>query len=64
MPSASVARGSCHLSCTPLALWVAVRSRFTLRCSSSIVFCPNHWNGVCALGTNPPTLTVTLARFV
>ena len=30
-----------------------------LRCSSSPVFCPNHWNGVNGLGTNPPTDTVT-----
>ena len=33
-----------------------------MRCSSAPVFCPNHWNGVCGLGTNPPTLAVTDAR--
>ena len=27
----------------------------TLRCSSSTPFWPNHWNGVCAFGTKPPT---------
>ena len=30
-----------------------------MRRSSTSVFMPNHWNGVNALGTNPPTLTVT-----
>ena len=64
MPSASVALGSCHFSCTPLALWVASRSSVILRRSSSTVFWPNHWNGVCGLGTNPPTLAVMLARLV
>ena len=62
MPSASVARGSCHFSCTPRALAVASRSSPTLRRSSATVFWPNHWNGVWALGTKPPTLTVTDAR--
>ena len=33
-----------------------------MRRSSTSVFCPNHWNGVCGLGTNPPTDTVTEAR--
>jgi hypothetical protein len=64
MPSARVARASCHLSCTPFALVVASRRIPILRRSSSTVFWPNHWNGVCALGTNPPTLAVMLARFV
>ena len=30
-----------------------------MRRSSSSVFMPNHWNGVNAFGTKPPTLTVT-----
>ena len=30
-----------------------------MRFSSVTVFCPNHWNGVNGLGTNPPTDTVT-----
>ena len=30
-----------------------------MRRSSTSVFIPNHWNGVKAFGTNPPTLTVT-----
>ena len=38
----------------------ASRSRWTLRVSSSMVFWPNHWNGVCTLGTNPPTEAVTV----
>ena len=37
-----------------------VLQQMTLRRSSSMVFCPNHWNGVCALGTNPPTEAVTV----
>jgi hypothetical protein len=32
-----------------------------LRPSSSTVFCPNHWNGVNGLGTNPPTDAFTEA---
>ena len=39
----------------PGPLRVASLRRLTLRRSSSSVFCPNHWNGVCGLGTNPPT---------
>ena len=35
-----------------------------MRRSSGTVFWPNHWNGVWGLGTKPPTLAVTLARFV
>ena len=62
--SATVAAGSCHLRLTPPALRVALRTRSTLRCSSASVFCPNHWNGVCGLGTKPPRLTVTDARRV
>ena len=34
--------------------------RWTLRVSSSMVFWPNHWNGVCTLGTKPPTEAVTV----
>ncbi len=59
MPSAVVAAGSCHLRLTLRARCVALRSRSTLRCSSAPVSCPNHWNGVCGLGTKPPTLAVT-----
>src|SRR3712207_8507472 len=51
----SVALGSCHLNCTPLARRRSSRSRRILRRSSSTVFWPNHWNGVNGLGTNPPT---------
>ncbi len=40
------------------------RSIPTLRCSSWALFCPNHWNGVCAFGTKPPTDAVALAFFV
>ena len=63
MPSAIDARGSCHLRLTPLGL-VALPARSSrsspiLRRSSTSVFWPNHWNGVCGLGTNPPTDTVT-----
>jgi hypothetical protein len=47
-----------------LGLAGGVRSRLILRRSSATVFCPNHWNGVNGLGTNPPTLTVTDARLV
>ena len=64
MPSASDARGSCHFSCTPRTLAVASRSSPTLRRSSASVFWPNHWNGVCGFGTNPPTLAVMEAREV
>jgi hypothetical protein len=60
----TLALGSCHFSWTPLALRAASFSRWTLRVSSSRVFIPNHWNGVNALGTNPPTLTVTDAPLV
>ena len=56
-----VALGSCHLRLTPLALRRSSRSRLTLRCSSTVVFWPNHWNGVNGLGTNPPTDRVTEA---
>ena len=63
-PSTSEAAGSCHLSCTPRALWVASRSNWIFRRISAMVFWPNHWNGVCAFGTNPPTDTVTEARLV
>ena len=35
-----------------------------MRDSSSTEFWPNHWNGVCGFGTNPPTDTVQLAPFV
>ena len=35
-----------------------------MRRSSSTPFWPNHWNGVCGFGTNPPTDTVQLACFV
>ena len=35
-----------------------------MRRSSATVFWPNHWNGVCGLGTKPPTDTVTDARLV
>jgi hypothetical protein len=47
------------LELTPCSRRVASRSRLILRCSSSLVFCPNHWNGVNGLGTKPPTDTVT-----
>ena len=59
MPSAVVAAGSCHLTLTPPIRRVALRTRLILRWSSSSVFWPNHWNGVCGLGTKPPRLTVT-----
>ena len=36
----------------------------TFRRVSSTPFCPNHWNGVWAFGTKPPTDTVQLACFV
>ena len=59
-PSMRLALGSCHLRLHALrAPFAASRSRPTLRRSSSSVFMPNHWNGVNAFGTNPPTLTVT-----
>ena len=55
-PSAMVALGSCHLSLHARGRGGASsRSRLTLRCSSSRVFWPNHWNGVNGLGTKPPT---------
>ena len=63
IPSANVAAGSCHLSCTPVRR-VASRSSPTLRRSSSTLFWPNHWNGVCGFGTKPPTDAVQLAPFV
>ena len=56
-PRPATPAGSCHFSCTPRALAVASRSRPILRRSSATVFWPNHWNGVCGLGTKPPTLT-------
>ena len=40
------------------------RSSPTLRRSSRTPFWPNHWNGVCAFGTNPPTDAVQLAFLV
>ena len=63
MPSTKLASGSCQRSCAPDRRSES-RSRPTLRCSSGTPFWPNHWNGVCALGTNPPTETVQLAREV
>ncbi len=60
MPSAVVAAGSCHRSDSPLILRAASFSRFTLRRSSASVSWPNHWNGVWAFGTKPPTEAVTV----
>ncbi len=60
MPSAAVALGSCHRMVRPRTGRAASLSRWTLRVSSSMVFCPNHWNGVWTLGTNPPTEAVTV----
>ena len=34
-------------------------SSFCLRSSSSVVFCPNHWNGVKGVGTKAAALSVT-----
>ena len=63
MPSAKVAFGSCHRTVAAV-LRRSSRSMLILRWSSSVPFWPNHWNGVCAFGTNPPTDTVQLACFV
>jgi hypothetical protein len=63
MPSANVASGSCQRSWAP-DLRNPSRSNPTLRCSSSTPFWPNHWNGVCGLGTNPPADTVAVAPLV
>ena len=64
MPSANVARGSCHFTCARVPFSrVAQQTRSCVR-SSSTPFWPNHWNGVCGLGTKPPTDTVQLACFV
>ena len=63
MPSANVAAGSCQRICAP-DRFTSSRSSPILRCSSSTQFCPNHWNGVCGFGTNPPTDAVQLAFFV
>ena len=60
MPSTAVALGSCHRMVRPRTGRAASRSRWTLRVSSSMVFWPNHWNGVWTLGTNPPTEAVTV----
>ncbi len=60
IPSAAVAFGSCHRMVRPRTGRAASRSRWTLRVSSSMVFWPNHWNGVWTLGTNPPTEAVTV----
>ena len=64
MPSANVAAGSCQRSCAPVRLRRSSRSSQILRRSSSTPFWPNHWNGVCAFGTKPPTDAVQLAFFV
>ena len=63
-PRPALALGSCQVSCTPLALRPASRSSEILRCSSSAVFWPNHWNGVNGLGTKPPTDALTDAPLV
>ena len=44
--------------------FLRLRGRVLRRRSSAVVFWPNHWNGVCGLGTNPPRLTVTLVRLL
>ncbi len=59
-PSTAVALGSCQRMVRPRTGRAASRSRWTLRVSSSMVFCPNHWKGVWTLGTNPPTEAVTV----
>ena len=62
IPSAAVASGSCQRISSP---WVRARLRRaaspTLRRSSSGASIVCHWNGVLALGTNPPTEAVTEA---
>ena len=65
MPSASVALGSCHRN-GHAADTAGPRPSAgrPCGCSSSIVFCPNHWNGVWALGTKPPTDAVTVTPLV
>ena len=60
-PSTAVASGSCQRSVSaPGRRGRRPSAGPTLRRSSAIVFWPNHWNGVWALGTNPPTEAVTV----